>query len=1067
MGMYSSLEGTNVPSSQNGLPNVSQFGWTSYEMEEYKQLIEYVDEAKRYNNEVKDNIVYVEALRDAIDDIKKHIDETVAGFDVDFSKIEEFKNLIQSWYDQIRDWKDHIEALHTDITAMRDYLDTIRIEILSLRDQVQALKDAASISETNAANSATVSSNKAAESLKSAQDAQKAFQDCYDLYLDLVKGQIYRGTWNPNSGSYPDAKNTNSVWDVVLNPNQEEVVFDNKRWFWGDRLIYVLTDNTFNQIEAGTVVKSVNGKVGAVTLTAIDVNAVPVTGGEMTGTLVHRTTGDIPFQTFFNPTDNSYMQANHKDDYLTWRFGGTDTTKGFRINDYDNERFTFQRNGQLILKGNIPLNSGRAQLFHDGNTSAPGTLFPTRSMREHLGATWIWEKVADGAIYYSTGTDASKDSTISLNAASGHIRGKSLQSTGTVYTNHGSTTVGGAVTGGGSTYFEMAPKLPGDSDHRWRNALRYYEDGWRIGPDYKIYHQGFKPTLSELGAAPSGYGIGEGPRAVNSQDQVSGGLWRDTSISAAGVTIPYDGTPTLAHIAVDIAKGQLMYGIRSGGTTSTPIIWRRAYTENHPPSAAAVGALPSTGSTVSSSYGSNSMFLSGNAPALGFKETDNSNKEYHFIMDGGQFRLNEDSSTGKRVFNWSAVTSGSAYRALSTDGVLHINGTEAAYKGPAGWNIPIACKENAALTSITVPPGSDHHSGIGVNSNGAVYIWNNKASWGYAAVFDGVDCNIRRNLQENGSRVYSPNNKPTPNDVGMHGKSIGTPKELTTEDLDSIQTTGVYAQHANANTSAARHYPENAAGSLIVTGGAGIQQRYHVYNSSRVWTRAKYSTSAWTTWARAYDTINKPSATDVGAVSRDGDTIRAQLTCSASYLNSTNSAHIFHNGSVATGQQLNVRSIRENSGATWIWEKVAGGVLIYSTGTNGGGSTKLSFNINSGTGQAVGGFSTGSDSRFKEDIQYVPTVRESTLYLDKMCSLNAARFKYKGVSTQRFGLIAQDVEKVLPDAVESHFMGADSKSEERLFLDPLAIIAAQNEALKELRALVESLQSRVTVLENA
>lgn len=111
---------------------------------------------------------------------------------------------------------------------------------------------------------------------------------------------------------------------------------------------------------------------------------------------------------------------------------------------------------------------------------------------------------------------------------------------------------------------------------------------------------------------------------------------------------------------------------------------------------------------------------------------------------------------------------------------------------------------------------------------------------------------------------------PTAAEVGAadlnhgHARQFGSEQTLSTEDLDTIKTPGVYAQHANVNTSAARHYPENLAGSLIVTGGAGVQQRYHVYNTSRIWTRAQYSTGAWTPWALEYNTENKPSSADVG-----------------------------------------------------------------------------------------------------------------------------------------------------------------------------------------------------------
>lgn len=61
---------------------------------------------------------------------------------------------------------------------------------------------------------------------------------------------------------------------------------------------------------------------------------------------------------------------------------------------------------------------------------------------------------------------------------------------------------------------------------------------------------------------------------------------------------------------------------------------------------------------------------------------------------------------------------------------------------------------------------------------------------------------------------------------------------------------GEYAQHANANTSLTLNYPEAQAGHLTVTSGAGVQQRYHVYNSTRVYLRAKYSSDSWRPWDR-------------------------------------------------------------------------------------------------------------------------------------------------------------------------------------------------------------------------
>ncbi|MEX9231330.1 phage tail protein [Citrobacter werkmanii] len=68
------------------------------------------------------------------------------------------------------------------------------------------------------------------------------------------------------------------------------------------------------------------------------------------------------------------------------------------------------------------------------------------------------------------------------------------------------------------------------------------------------------------------------------------------------------------------------------------------------------------------------------------------------------------------------------------------------------------------------------------------------------------------------------------------------------QDLDNYQLPGLYFQPANANTSAALHYPENNAGSLMVLRSAGITQVYRVYSGSRSYSRSKYSTQPWTTW---------------------------------------------------------------------------------------------------------------------------------------------------------------------------------------------------------------------------
>lgn len=125
-------------------------------------------------------------------------------------------------------------------------------------------------------------------------------------------------------------------------------------------------------------------------------------------------------------------------------------------------------------------------------------------------------------------------------------------------------------------------------------------------------------------------------------------------------------------------------------------------------------------------------------------------------------------------------------------------------------------------------------------------------------------------------RALSTDINITAQDI-FNGQAIG----LSTEDLDTLKTPGIYYQPANANTSAARHYPETNAGTLLVYKNAGVTQVYIVYNSSRTYTRSQYSTGAWTAWAKQYDTANKPYPSDIGAVNKSGDTMSGTLKVGA------------------------------------------------------------------------------------------------------------------------------------------------------------------------------------------
>ncbi|QQG34103.1 hinge connector of long tail fiber distal connector [Aeromonas phage ZPAH1] len=119
-------------------------------------------------------------------------------------------------------------------------------------------------------------------------------------------------------------------------------------------------------------------------------------------------------------------------------------------------------------------------------------------------------------------------------------------------------------------------------------------------------------------------------------------------------------------------------------------------------------------------------------------------------------------------------------------------------------------------------------------------------------------------------------NKAYVDSVALGGfSSIITLKD--TDNLNDIKTAGIYSQVANAKALTSLNYPVQKAGNLIVTTSAGVIQKYWVYNSSEVWSRAQYSTGGWRPWYRDYNEEFKPTSADVGALSLTGGTLTGDV----------------------------------------------------------------------------------------------------------------------------------------------------------------------------------------------
>ncbi|PKH22300.1 hypothetical protein CIG19_13435 [Enterobacterales bacterium CwR94] len=117
----------------------------------------------------------------------------------------------------------------------------------------------------------------------------------------------------------------------------------------------------------------------------------------------------------------------------------------------------------------------------------------------------------------------------------------------------------------------------------------------------------------------------------------------------------------------------------------------------------------------------------------------------------------------------------------------------------------------------------------------------------------------------------------------VNGRELNQDIAITTQDiynsqataipnaanLNSYVTPGLYFQAANANAASGANYPEAMAGALEVIKHAGITQRYSIYNSSRTYIRTMYQ-NVWTAWSKVYDTQNKPTVAEIGAIPLTG-----------------------------------------------------------------------------------------------------------------------------------------------------------------------------------------------------
>lgn len=342
-------------------------------------------------------------------------------------------------------------------------------------------------------------------------------------------------------------------------------------------------------------------------------------------------------------------------------------------------------------------------------------------------------------------------------------------------------------------------------------------------------------------------------------------------------------------------------------------------------------------------------------------------------------------------------------------------------------------------------------------ANTLVCFYGNAVSSNATNVYGiGVDSNVLRYTVEDGTRrhVFYGNTTLFANiDAnGFESANLGTatvPAYSFTSDND----TGMYSPGANVLAFSAGG--SSIAG--ITTTGLGIftnspSQPLHVVGSSK------------------FDgKLEIMGGTNSGA-SRGISLWTVADTNWSIYMASSGANKSYSNGTAVAGYNFSDNSLRHRVANTtvngFIWENSSEQLLMSLRGDTAGGLYVTGPIVTAGDVTAY-----ASDQRLKSNIQLLENA------LDKVCALNGVRFNWKEDGPQPMrgsdvGLLAQQVQAVLPEAVKAapfdlDEKGASKSGENYLTIDVSGnkLIALLVESVKELRQENILMQQRIHALE--
>jgi hypothetical protein len=159
---------------------------------------------------------------------------------------------------------------------------------------------------------------------------------------------------------------------------------------------------------------------------------------------------------------------------------------------------------------------------------------------------------------------------------------------------------------------------------------------------------------------------------------------------------------------------------------------------------------------------------------------------------------------------------------------------------------------------------------------------------------------------------------------------------------------------------------------------------------------------------------------------------------------------IFNSGTTLVQATPNIESLASNN--------TAGNVHYHATFCRNDGTVngKVTTNYYATT------YSTTSDYRVKEDIQPMGSATADLM------ALNPINFQWVGSDIRTDGFLAHEVAAIVPDAVVGEKDSVDAKGNPDLQgLDQSKMVPLLVKTIQEQQAVIESLEARITALENA